>query len=292
MMKKTAILVTVYNRKDTTIKGLEKLKHAITQMDAQKFLFDIFLVDDGSTDGTYESVNSQFPEVHLYKGDGNLYWVHGMQMAWQKAVETDDYDYYLWYNDDNDLYKNALVSLYESSEKNRNSVICGAFRYQDGRPSFCGRNSQGNALEPNGQCQEIIRMHGNLVLVPQEIFKSVGMFDPFFKHNLGDFDYGFMVRKAGFSVLLTPAYIGVNNHHDDELLNHLKELPFKKRWAMTHTPKHHPKYSYHFHKKHFGRVIALKDYINQYLFVLFPSYLDLLLHLRAKNIKWLKPLIG
>lgn len=292
MKQKTAVLVTVFNRKDTTLRGLEKLKKAIDQMDKNEFLFDIFLVDDGSTDGTYECISTKFPNIHLYKGDGNLYYVRGMQLAWEKAVKTDDYDYYLWFNDDNELFENALVLLYESSEKNENSAICGAFCTHDGKKSYTGRDNKGNIIEPNGECQKISRMNGNLVLIPKKIFRVVGMMDTYLLHTVGDYDYGYRITSTGFSILLTPDYIGYNDHHDDELMNHLKELPFKKRWKMLHNQKHHPKYSFHFHKKHFGRVIALKDYINQYLFVLFPSYLDLLLHLRAKNIKWLKPLIG
>lgn len=291
-MSRTAILVTVHNRRDTTLLGLQLLNKAIAKMNKEQYLFDIFLVDDGSTDGTYESISNIFPEIHLYRGDGSLFWVHGMQMAWEKAKENADYDYYLWFNDDNKLYENALVLLYESSDKNEDSVICGAFCYHDHRPSFCGRDKMCNILEPNGDYQEIYRMHGNLVLIPRKIFKTVGMFDIKFLHNLGDFDYSLRVWEAGHSVLLTPEYIGINNHHDDELLNHLKEIPFIKRWKMLHTPKHAPKYSFHFHKKHMGLAIALKDYVNQYLYIFFPSYLDFQQYLKTKNIKWLKPFLG
>ena len=36
------------------------------------------------------------------------------------------------------------------------------------------------------------------------------MMDTRFRHFFGDFDYGFTVREAGFSILLTPSFVGTN----------------------------------------------------------------------------------
>ena len=273
-MKKTAVLITTFNRKETTLRGLDALRKAILHMDKEVYHFDFFLVDDGSTDGTYESVSTQFPEVHLYKGDGNLYWVHGTQMAWKKAVETDDYDYFLWFNDDNCLYENALEVMFQSAKDNPDSIICGALCNHNGQPSFCGRDRKGNMCNPNGTYVDIHRMHGNLVLIPHKVFHAVGMMDTRFRHFFGDFDYGFTVREAGFSILLTPSFVGTNDNHDDELMNHLKELSLRERWKMTHNIKHHPKYTFLFHKKHMGLHVAIKEYITHYLYILFPSFLN------------------
>ena len=273
-MKEVAILITVHNRREITLRGLETLRKAINQMDKKEYHYDTFLVDDGSTDGTYESVSKKFPEVYLYKGDGNLFWVHGMQLAWKKAVETKDYDYFLWFNDDNELFEKALVIMFASSNENPNCVICGAFCDKAGNPTYCGRKKKYELLEPNGKCQEIDRMHGNFVLIPKEIYKKTGMMDIRFIHNFGDFDYGFKVQKAGFSILLVPEYIGFNEFHDDELMDHLHEMHLMKRLKLLYHPQYHPKYSFYFHKKHLGLAIAIKNYVNQYLFILFPSYKD------------------
>lgn len=53
---------------------------------SQKFIsagspFDVFLVDDESTDGTSEAIKSEFPEVSIIKGDGSLFWNRGMYTA-------------------------------------------------------------------------------------------------------------------------------------------------------------------------------------------------------------------
>ena len=46
-----------------------------------------------------EAVGKMFPQVHIIKGDGNLFWNRGMYMAWQAAIKEKDYDFYLWLND-------------------------------------------------------------------------------------------------------------------------------------------------------------------------------------------------
>ena len=58
------------------------------------------------------------------------------------------------------------------------------------------------------------------------------MMDIRFIHNFGDFDYGFKVQKAGFSILLVPEYIGFNEFHDDELMDHLHEMHLMKRLKL------------------------------------------------------------
>ena len=112
-MKKTvAVLLTVFNRKDITLKGLSTLYAAMKPVE-DKYSFDVYMTNDGCTDGTPEAVKNCFPDVHIINGNGNLYWSGGMRKAWDVAAKTHDYDYYLWFNDDAVLYENALLLLYD-----------------------------------------------------------------------------------------------------------------------------------------------------------------------------------
>ena len=105
-MQTIAVLLTVFNRKDKT---LECLKRLYSQLPINGYQVDVYLTDDGCTDGTSEAVASQFPEVHIIQGSGNLYWNRGMYAAWREAAKN-DYDYYLWLNDDTYVYSNMLIS--------------------------------------------------------------------------------------------------------------------------------------------------------------------------------------
>ena len=90
-----AVLMACHNRVETTLCCLERL---FTNIVAD---LDVWLVDDGSSDGTGARVKERFPSVNVIRGTGSLYWARGMRLAWERAVESHEhYDYFLWLNDD------------------------------------------------------------------------------------------------------------------------------------------------------------------------------------------------
>jgi len=65
-----AVLMTCHNRKATTLKCLGGLtEHALPS----GYRLAIYLVDDGSTDGTADAIASEYPDVHLIRADGSLF---------------------------------------------------------------------------------------------------------------------------------------------------------------------------------------------------------------------------
>ena len=62
-----AVLMTCHDRRDITLVCLQTLY----QQDA---IFDVFLLDDGSSDGTSEAVKQHYPNVKILPGNGNLFW--------------------------------------------------------------------------------------------------------------------------------------------------------------------------------------------------------------------------
>ena len=92
-MKSVAILLTVHNRKEKTYKCLNSVYKNIGKI--TEYDFDVYLTDDGSTDGTYTMVKENFSKVKVIKGNGNLFWCRGMYVAWKEACNTKDYDYYI-----------------------------------------------------------------------------------------------------------------------------------------------------------------------------------------------------
>ena len=101
--KQLAVLITCHNRRDTTLSCLKALYQ-------QDVIIDVFLVDDGSSDGTTEAINSYYPDVNVIEGNGNLYWGGGMRLAFAEAMKH-SYSYYLWLNDDTLLEPQAINNL-------------------------------------------------------------------------------------------------------------------------------------------------------------------------------------
>src|SRR5215203_4845952 len=105
--RRVAALITCHNRREKTLLCLSAL---FDQDMLSKTTLEVYLVDDGSTDGTAEAVQAAYPEVKVWRGDGSLFWNGGMRLAFAEAMKV-GYDYYLWLNDDTLLDDHAISSL-------------------------------------------------------------------------------------------------------------------------------------------------------------------------------------
>lgn len=262
-MKNIVVLLTCFNRKAVTLKCLERLKE-------QKIgtSFDIFLCDDGSTDGTYKEVKELYPDVFIFKGTGNLFWNRGMLASWKEAIKHKKYDAYIWLNDDAFLFNDAIQELLDCSAiKNNKSIICGQFRDSDGNFSYGGRTKDDSPLIPNGEMQEVFWLNGNGVLVPQYVVNRIGILDGMFHHHMGDYDYGLRALEAGIKIYTTRKYIGQCEK------NHLKYNRGRKqgvnilqRFKYLYSPiGDNPIIKFRYTLRHFGLINALKVFVSLHI---------------------------
>lgn len=265
-----AVLLTVFNRKEKTLKCLENL-YCQELPDTVKM--DVYLTNDGCTDGTPEAVASQFPQVHIINADGNLYWNRGMYTAWEAAAKTFDYDYYLWLNDDTFVYTDMLESLLSLGENyDGKAIIVGATISTDHKRVTYGGWHNGKLIEPNGQPVEADCINGNIVLVPRSVYRVLGNLDYYFTHSKGDFDYGMRAKKKGIKMYVAGKYLGECDLHEslDKWCN--PEVPFNQRWKALHRPNGMPpKETFHLEKRHYGIITALFHYFTIYTRCLFPN---------------------
>ena len=194
-MKSIAVLLTVFNRKEKTLQCLGNL---YKQLPIQGYSIDIYLTNDGCTDGTPEAIAQKFPEVEIIHSKGNLFWNRGMYTAWEEATKRKEYDYYLWLNDDTFIYPDSISRLLNDSISVKDeAIICGATcSEKDGKPTYGGRNNNG-IIPPNGSLQICQHFNGNVVLIPRYVYQRIGNLDYTYSHALGDFDYGLRAEKLG-----------------------------------------------------------------------------------------------
>ena len=276
-MIKTAVILTVYNRREVTLQGFRTLYRAIGFLQKEQpdidYKFDIYMTDDGCTDGTGEAVRKEFPDVHIIQGDGTLYWSGGMRKAWQTAIDSGiEYVFYLWFNDDANLYENALVTLFNSEKKAKgDAIISGAFCDSKGVVSYGGKGKNGDLMSPNSKIQTIYQLNGNFVLIPKKVFTSIGKISKTYKHGYGDYDYGYRAQKAGFKVLLSPFFVGVTERHDVKEPKHfLDGMTFRNRWKGLHSAQYSPEVAFLFNLRYNGILFAVKSYITSYIFTISP----------------------
>ncbi|MEM6262748.1 MAG: glycosyltransferase family 2 protein [Bacteroidota bacterium] len=242
-----AVTMTCHNRRDKTIKCLDTLYQ---QDYLDQIALSVFLVDDGSTDGTSEAVAAKFPEVHVIKGDGSLFWNKGMYLSFEHAQKAGPFDYYMLLNDDTFLVPDALRNLIgthlELVKQGKGcSVVTGSTKDPETQELTYGgyRKLQGfnpfryELVHPGEAIAECATMCGNCVLIPREVEEKVGNLDPQYVHRWGDVDYGLRALEKDCHVYAAPRFIGycASNPNADKWRN--PHMPFKERIKELHSVK-------------------------------------------------------
>lgn len=270
-----AVLLSVYNRKEVTLRGLRSLYKAIEVL-GKGYSFDVYMTDDGCTDGTAETVKEEFPYIHVIHGDGNLYWNRGMIIAWKAAVSNADYDFYLWFNDDVYLYKDSLINLFKSSKYHKDhSLIVGSMCDPNDKSciTYTGHDISIHRLDDCSEEQECYATNGNLLLIPRIIYEKIGTNDPIFHHGEGDLDYGIRARKAGFKNFVASGVFGECARHDNTPrwcdTNYAFSVRVKSFYSSYSIMKRSD--SFKFQRRYKGFFTALLEQVKDYMKLLFPQ---------------------
>lgn len=282
-----AVLLTCYNRKYKTIACLKSLYQSTIPAE---YLLDVFLMDDGSTDGTYETVKELFHHVRLIRGNGNLFWAGGMRLAWETAMNEKSYDVYLLINDDVVLHPGFLMNLIKAEEYSlavtgKVGIFSGAtVEGETGRVTYGGSRIKNNLivvrlqmLTPGVQPQRCDITNANVLWISKNVVEKIGIFDHRYTHGIADYDYSLKARKNQFPVMLAPGVCGVCN--DDHGKNwRSNQYSLKERIAYLKSPKGlaYDEYLYYI-GKHFPMFLPY-TFLMLWMKTLFPSIWD-----RLKN---------
>ncbi|HLP04849.1 MAG TPA: glycosyltransferase family 2 protein [Paludibacter sp.] len=247
-IKKIAILLTCHNRKGKTINCLKSLYKAAGFSNAS-IRFDIFLVDDGSTDGTSEEIAALYPDINLIKGSGNLFWAGGMRLAWETALSrNEDYDAFLLLNDDVVLMENFLQSLlhthlYCLKQFHQPGIyVSSTIDLETQKISYGGvvvdkkgiRVKKSN-IKPGDVPVSCNMTNANILLVTKFVVNSIGILDPNYTHQFADYDYSLAASRLGIPVLVCPGIGGACiNDHGKSWLSPKSTL--KQRIDYLHSP--------------------------------------------------------
>lgn len=210
-VSRIAVLLACHNRREKTVECLESLRlQQSSEVSGPHCQLEIFLLDDGSSDGTAEAALAVWPDANIIPGDGSLFWCGGMRVAWTEAAKTDP-DYYLLVNDDTVLDPRALVQLIAVAPSPDDRVIAVApiADPDTGEVLFGGhRGHDLRPIIPAGTPAACDTMNANCTLVPRAVFREIGMLHSAFTHSMGDFDYGFTAKRSGIKILQCGRILG------------------------------------------------------------------------------------
>jgi GT2 family glycosyltransferase len=215
--RRVAVLMACHNRRQLTLACLRSLYQ---QRDLPASLA-VFLVDDGSRDGTSEAVAQEFPQVEVIAGTGQLYWGGGMRLAFEVASRQ-EFDFHLWLNDDVILDTdavNTLLATYSEVTGSRAAptIIVGAVRDPISKTtSYSGLRYSSNwhplrfeKVKPGPVPKRCLTLSGNVVLIPGGVLGMLGGVDSAFVHSFGDEDYGLRLTSSGGQVWVTAQHVGI-----------------------------------------------------------------------------------
>lgn len=118
-----SIICPVHNFLEYTKKCLKSLSATIDNSSYKKNISIIF-VDDGSTDGTAEWINENYPEITVLKGNGSLWWSGAMNVGAKCALKRGA-QYVLAINNDNTFEDDYIEKLIRFA-KEKNFKIVGS----------------------------------------------------------------------------------------------------------------------------------------------------------------------
>ena len=234
-MERVAIILTSYNRAEKTYNCIEKI---LASNLSPNYYLETFLLDDFSTDNTVKRIKDSFPNVNIILGNGNLFWCGGMRMAWDAAYKKHDFEYYIWINDDIEIFEDSICQLLDVQNEYftsnlKNCIVFGFCSSMHGNEiTYVGIRNK-NFLIPNGKPQKADMINGNIVLVPRLVFKILGNLSEKYTHGMADYDYSLRAKENGIHCISTKNVVAKCDRNID-IFTHNK---FSVKYKFNHLYK-------------------------------------------------------
>lgn len=171
-MNSVAAVVVTYNRKQLLETCIEKLSQS-------SYPCDILLIDNGSTDGTKDLIDSKFPEIIYHNTGANLGGAGGFRVGMEIAVQK-GYEYVWIMDDDTFVNPDTLGKLMEVDEKldGNYGFLSSAAYWIDG--SLCNMNIQRTAM--NTKVEDLTSEYSPIIMatfvsffVKSSIIREMGL---------------------------------------------------------------------------------------------------------------------
>lgn len=213
-MKNIAIVILNWN-------GEEFLREFLPSVIRYSGDARILVADNGSTDGSLELLQSEFPTIECIKLDKN----YGFAGGYNEALKKVDAEFYLLLNSDIEVTTNWISPLLETMQ---DPMIAGCqpkvLAYHN-KTMFEHAGASGGYLDKNyfpfcrgrivdlfehdeGQYDgktEIFWATGAALMIRAKLFHEAGGFDPSFFAHMEEIDLCWRIKKMGFSFYVNPS---------------------------------------------------------------------------------------
>ena len=213
-MKKISAIIVNWNNKDVIDECIQSL------LAQERTQIDITVSDNGSDDGSVDSIRKRFPSIQIIENGKNL----GFGSAVNKGFTRARGDYLIFLNSDLVLDSKCIGELAKFLDSD--SSVGGAIPkilHIDRRDTI---NSLGVLINytgiayPNllgqkdpGQIEPFESACGGIFMLRKEVYEAVGGFDEelFLYHE--DHDLSWRIRLAGWKMIVTPKATMYHHYH-------------------------------------------------------------------------------
>ena len=181
--------------------------------------YEIYLVDNGSKDGSIEYVNKFYPRVKIISLKKN----YGFSTAYNKAVNIIKNEFIVFLNNDTYVTNNWLLELFNKIKKDKKVAVVGSkllfmdrpdiIQHEGAKLTIIGGGFDINFLKRSEVIkdiagkQEVGAVCGAAMLIRRDVFIKLGGFDEDFFAYFEDTDYCWRCWLNGFKVLYAPLSI-------------------------------------------------------------------------------------
>ena len=208
-----SVIIVNFNTRDILLNCLKSL-HAKTK----EIHFEVFVVDNGSTDGSPQAVAEKFPQATLIKNPENM----GLSAAFNQGIQESNGRYIVLLNSDTVLIENCFQKLIQFLDHNSNFSICSpqiideenkvcSMRLWEDTPEEAFWRILGKydvfreeILMQKIESKEVETLGGSCLIVRRTLFELIGLLDEnFFLYNEED-DLCRRARMCGQKVCYYP----------------------------------------------------------------------------------------
>jgi len=221
-MKDLSVVIVNYNVKEYLENALVSVQNAVKNLSSE-----IFVVDNGSEDGSCKMLKEKFPDVHLIENTYNI----GFAKANNKALNQCKGDYVVLINPDTLVQEDTFEKLIAFFRKNKDTGMVGCkILNPDGSLQLACRRSFPTPftafsrlvglskifpksrifgrynltyLDPD-EITEVDAVSGSFMMVKKEVIENVGLLDESYFLYGEDLDWCFRIKKAGYKIIYYP----------------------------------------------------------------------------------------
>jgi GT2 family glycosyltransferase len=202
-----AVVIPVFNRWAFTKACLDSLAKQTVHH------FSIWIVDDGSTDGTLEQL-AQYPAVHVLQTKGDVFWTGTVNVGIKAALAAGA-KRVMTLNNDVLCPPTFMEGMLLAAEAMPDALVGALALEGEQKPKVAYAGEQWHWLTDSVSKIEashqypLLGLHavshfpGRGLLIPRACIEKIGLFDERrFPHYMADYDYTMVARRAGFQIVV------------------------------------------------------------------------------------------